>query len=56
MRASESYPVRSYKTEKLKSENPASKKEEIEKREVCDTKASEQRTDICSRRNITAVI
>ena len=44
MRASESYPVRSYKTEKLKSENPASKKEEIEKREVCDTKASEQRT------------
>ena len=38
------YPVRSYKTEKLKSENPASKKEEIEKREVCDTKASEQRT------------
>ena len=44
MRASESYPVRSYKTEKLKSENPASKNEEIEKREVCDTKASEQRT------------
>lgn len=44
MRASESYPVRSYKTEKLKSENPASKNEEIEKREGCDTKASEQRT------------
>ena len=30
--------------EKLKSENPASKNEEIEKRAVCDTKASEQRT------------
>lgn len=44
MRASESYPVRSYKTEKLKSENSASMNEEIEKREVCDTKASEQRT------------
>jgi len=44
MRASENYPVRSYKTEKLKSENSASMNEEIEKREVCDTKASEQRT------------
>ncbi len=44
MRASEGYPVRSYKTEKLKSEDAGFKKEEIGKREVCDTKASEQRT------------
>ena len=44
MRASEAYPVRSYKTEKLKSEDAGFKKEEIGKREVCDTKASEQRT------------
>ena len=37
MRASENYPVRSYKTEKLKSENSASMNEEIEKREVCSS-------------------
>ena len=44
MLASEGYPVRTYKTEKLKSEDSKFKKEEIGKREVYDTKASEQRT------------
>ena len=44
MLASEGYPVRTYKTEKLKSEDSEFKKEEIGKREVYDTKASEQKT------------
>lgn len=44
MRASEGYPVRSYKTEKFKLEDSEFKMEEIGKREVYDTKASEQRT------------
>lgn len=43
MRASEGYPVRTYKTEKLKTEESGLKTEEVGKREVCDSKTSEQR-------------